>query len=119
MLLVYFALAGILVKLSLLGLGVLSIAIAVFALILLRFAPLENALLATRFKRKFKIVLFGHLLVYSVFVMKLLLIDGFDDIPSFIAAHLISHHVVSVVLASSLLIITVRSYNLWKQQRAI
>ena len=118
MLFVYFVLAALLIKLSLFGLGLFSIVIAIFALILTRIMPLSNAVLVTRFKRTYKIALFGHLAVYLLFIAKLLLIDGLEDVPSFIAAHLISHHIVSVILATSLLVITLRSYNVWKEQRA-
>jgi hypothetical protein len=42
---------------------------------------------------------------------KLTLIDGWQDVPAFLLGHLVLHHAVSALIATILIIMTIRIYN--------
>ncbi len=107
---------AILAKTSLLGLGAITIGLAIVALLALRF--LAHALdYSTRrqLNRVFKMALWLHLAAYALLLVKLcfaLLGDtSWQDIPTFIISHLVMHHVLSALCATVLIVMTIRLYN--------
>lgn len=106
-------LALILIKTSLLGLGIVTIGLAASFSVLLR-------LLSRRFHRDvnkklqqlFATAIVAHLIAYLVLIVKLLLLQGWQDIPMFIASHIIIHHVWCGLTALLLAIITLSNFNL-------
>ena len=110
-----FIVAIILIKLSLLGLGMLSILAAALCLFLQKSNLVKlPTLIANRFKKKFKFVITAHCSIYALFILKLFLVDGIEDVPGFIASHLILHHAVSAVVAGILTFSITRSYFHYK-----
>ncbi|KJY83811.1 hypothetical protein CWB89_12630 [Pseudoalteromonas piscicida] len=102
----------VLIKTSLLGLGVVSIVLStVFILALHLNIPALSANAKNQFVKSFKLVLFAHLLGYLLLVSKLLLIDGWQDVPMFIASHLIMHHIWSGLIAAILTLTTILKYQ--------
>lgn len=107
---------AILAKTSLLGLGAITIGLAIIALLALRF--LAHALdYSTRrqLNRVFKTALWLHLAAYALLLVKLcwaLLGDtSWQDIPTFMISHLVMHHVLSALFATVLIVMTIRLYN--------
>lgn len=107
---------AILAKTSLLGLGAITIGLAIVALLALRF--LAHALdYSTRrqLNRVFKTALWLHLAAYALLLVKLcfaLLGDtSWQDIPTFMISHLVMHHVLSALFATVLIVMTIRLYN--------
>ncbi|ALO41392.1 hypothetical protein [Pseudoalteromonas phenolica] len=101
-----------LIKLSILGLGMLSIVTAFSSLFLLKVMQKKlSERLINRFRKKFKIALWGHISIYGALIGKLTFIDGISDIPAFLASHLVVHHMASGLIAATLLIMSLRTYN--------
>ncbi|OHU86809.1 MULTISPECIES: hypothetical protein [Pseudoalteromonas] len=91
------------IKTSLLGLGVASLIISISALILIKFAFFNMpAYQHKHFARAFKIATFTHLSAYGLLIAKFTLLDGLQDIPAFIASHLIVHHILCAGIAGGL-----------------
>jgi len=117
----WYAACAVLVKTSLLGLGVVTIGLAVIALVALR---LRAAGLPTTthqgLRRVFKAALWLHVAAYGVLVGKLIIAmlsdASWQDIPTFIISHLVMHHVMSGISATLLIVLTIRLYN---QRRAM
>ncbi|TMN32868.1 hypothetical protein [Pseudoalteromonas sp. S2755] len=102
----------VLIKTSLLGLGVVSIALSTVFILALRLnLPALSASAKNQFVKSFKLVLFTHLLGYLLLVGKLLLIDGWQDVPMFIASHLLIHHIWSGLIAAVLTLTTILKYQ--------
>lgn len=73
-------------------------------------------LLRNRFRKKFKIALWGHISVYIAFIGKMIFIDDFNDIPAFLASHLVIHHMASGLIAATLIIMSLRTYKQLKSK---
>lgn len=108
----FFIITAIVIKLSILGLGVISILVSVLAILLLRFTAcrIPNNL-ERRFAKKFKIALLAHISVYALFIAKLVFVDNLQDLPAFIASHLIVHHIASGLIAATLVFMSIKTYN--------
>ncbi|CCQ12487.1 hypothetical protein PALB_34260 [Pseudoalteromonas luteoviolacea B = ATCC 29581] len=109
---VAFILVIILIKLSILGLGILSIVVAGLSLLLIKtpLVPIPKTAVK-RFRFKFKLVLWTHVSAYTLLVLKLTLIDGWHDIPAFIASHLVTHHLLSALIAGTLTWLAIKTYT--------
>ncbi|KZN36763.1 hypothetical protein N480_15955 [Pseudoalteromonas luteoviolacea S2607] len=109
---VAYILAAILVKTSLLGLGSVSIILSIFALLIMGINRLNLSSSArAKFKRIFKVALAGHLLAYLGLLVKVLLIDGAEDIPALIVSHFVLHHVLCALVAGTITYLTLRLYT--------
>lgn len=107
-----YIITAVLIKLSILGFGILSVVTAFIGLLLLKVMHKKlSELLIIRFSKKFKIALWGHTSVYIAFIGKMLFIDDFSDVPAFLASHLVIHHMVSGLIAATLMIMSLRTYN--------
>ncbi|MCG7541952.1 hypothetical protein [Pseudoalteromonas sp. OF7H-1] len=107
-----FIYAIVLIKTSLLGLGIISILLSIAFIVALRLnLPALPVNAKSKFIKSFKFVLFAHLLGYLLLVSKLLLIDGWQDVPMFIASHLIMHHIWSGLIAAILTLTTILKYQ--------
>ncbi|MFC3032421.1 hypothetical protein ACFOEE_07820 [Pseudoalteromonas fenneropenaei] len=111
MVLLAFIMVAVLVKTSLLGLGLLTLVFASIAMLCNRFnlMRLDNKT-QQRFQRIFKTALGLHLLAYFGLIIKLWWIEGWQDIPAFIVSHLIFHHVLCAVVAGTLTLMAIRVY---------
>lgn len=112
----WYASCAILAKTSLLGLGAVTIGLALVALLALRF--LANALdFSTRrqLNRVFKTALWLHVAAYGLLLVKLgvaLVGDSsWQDIPTFIISHFVMHHVLSAFSGAVVIVMTIRLYN--------
>ncbi|MBQ4836246.1 hypothetical protein [Pseudoalteromonas luteoviolacea] len=106
-----FILVIVLVKSSLLGLGGISIVIAALSLLVIKLTSLGiSKSHRLKFKRLFKIALWGHLSAYIALLLKALLIDGIEDIPTFIVSHLILHHALCATIAGVSVFLALRIY---------
>ncbi|MCG7554839.1 hypothetical protein [Pseudoalteromonas sp. Of11M-6] len=102
----------VLIKTSLLGLGLVSIVLStVFILALHLNIPTLSTNAKSEFIKSFKFVTFSHLLGYLLLLGKLLFIDGWQDVPMFIASHLIMHHIWSGLIAAILTLTTILKYQ--------
>ncbi|AUJ69128.1 MULTISPECIES: hypothetical protein [unclassified Pseudoalteromonas] len=102
----------VLIKTSLLGLGLVSIVLStVFILALHLNIPTLSTNAKSEFIKSFKFVTFSHLLGYLLLLGKLLFIDGWQDVPMFIASHLIMHHIWSGLIAAILTLTTLLKYQ--------
>ncbi|WP_063381365.1 hypothetical protein [Pseudoalteromonas luteoviolacea] len=107
-----YILAAILVKTSLLGLGTVSIILSILALLIVGINGLNlPSITRAKFKRIFKVALAGHLLAYLGLLVKVVLIDGAEDIPALIVSHLVLHHVLSALVAGTITYLTLRLYT--------
>jgi hypothetical protein len=112
MTIIVYIITAVLIKLSILGLGMLSIITAFVGLLLLKVMNKKlSELLIIRFSKKFKIALWGHISVYIAFIGKMIFIDDFSDVPAFLASHLVIHHLASGFIAATLMIMSLRTYN--------
>jgi hypothetical protein len=112
MTIIVYIITAVLIKLSILGLGMLSIITAFVGLLLLKVMNKKlSELLINRLSKKFKIALWGHISVYIAFIGKMILINDFNDIPAFLASHLVIHHVASGLIAATLMTMSLRTYN--------
>ncbi|MCF6438209.1 hypothetical protein L1077_02020 [Pseudoalteromonas luteoviolacea] len=90
----------VLVKTSLLGLGAISILLAMLALLVIKYAPLKiEQQTKSQFNKIYLVVLFGHLSAYIGLLIKAFFIDGIEDIPTFIVSHLVLHHILCALVA--------------------
>ncbi|MBQ4812239.1 hypothetical protein J8M20_12860 [Pseudoalteromonas luteoviolacea] len=106
-----YILVAILVKTSLLGLGVVSILLSIFALCVMSINKLPiSELVRQKFKRVFKVALAGHMCAYLSLLVKALFIDGVQDIPAFIVSHLVLHHILCAFVAGVVTFLTLRVY---------
>ncbi|MCF2829579.1 MULTISPECIES: hypothetical protein [Pseudoalteromonas] len=102
----------VLIKTSLLGLGLVSIVLStIFILALHLNIPTLSANAKSEFTKSFRFVTFSHLLGYLLLLSKLLFIDGWQDVPMFIASHLIMHHIWSGLIAAILTLTTLLKYQ--------
>ncbi|WP_010607367.1 hypothetical protein [Pseudoalteromonas maricaloris] len=102
----------VLIKTSLLGLGLVSIVLStIFILALHLNIPTLSTNAKSEFIKSFKFVTFSHLLGYLLLLGKLLFIDGWQDVPMFIASHLIMHHIWSGLIAAILTLTTILKYQ--------
>ena len=107
-----YIITAVLIKLSILGFGILSVVTAFIGLLLLKVMHKKlSELLIIRFSKKFKIAVWGHISVYIIFIGKMIFIDGFSAIPAFFASHLVIHHMASGLIATTLIIMSFRTYN--------
>ena len=112
MTIIVYIITAVLIKLSLLGLGMLSIISAFVGLLFLKVIHKKlSEWLINRFRKKFKITVWGHISVYIIFIGKMIFIDGFSAIPAFFASHLVIHHMASGLIATTLIIMSFRTYN--------
>ncbi|WP_105255508.1 hypothetical protein [Pseudoalteromonas sp. T1lg75] len=113
----YIILCLILVKTSLLGLGMLSIVLALLGLLLLRLGLGQPRPWAHRRAAKiFKLALGLHCLVYALLLVKLLLLESWEEVPMFIASHLVLHHMMAAFIGATLIFMLIRSYFTFKYQ---
>lgn len=112
MLVVWFVISAIFIKVSFLGLGMLAILIAAIALAVLnsRFNSL-NTLQKNQFFRLFKTGLILHFCIYIGLILKLTFIDGWQDVATFIVSHLVMHHFMSTLIGAIALIMAIRIFN--------
>ena len=104
--------SAVVVKTSLLGLGLVTLGLCVLALILLRlFGSNLSQPLQQRIGQIFRTGIYLHLAAYLLLLLKLLLIDGWQDVPAFIMGHLLMHHASSALIATILILMTIRIYN--------
>ncbi|MFY8273359.1 hypothetical protein AAEU32_04455 [Pseudoalteromonas sp. SSDWG2] len=107
----YVIFAVIVIKTSLLGLGIVSIMISCIALLVIKCRIINaSAFVTSRARRIFRTALWLHVSVYVALVLKLILIDSVDDIPMFIASHLIVHHLMAAFIAATLIVMLIRGY---------
>ena len=112
MTIIIYIITAVLIKLSILGLGMLTIISAFVGLLLLKVMHKKlSELLVNRFSKKFKIALYGHISVYIAFIGKMIFIDDLSDIPAFLASHLVIHHIASGLIAATLIVMSLRTYN--------
>jgi hypothetical protein len=107
---------GVLAKTSLLGLGLVTLGLAVVALIALRlFGRQLPAATQGGLKRIFKCALYLHIGTYLLLLIKLgfaiAMDSGWQDVPTFIISHLVTHHVMSALIATVLIVLSIRLYN--------
>lgn len=104
--------SAVVAKTSLLGLGLLTLGLCIAALIALRwFGSGLGQPLQQRLRQIFRTGLYLHLATYAMLMTKLILIDGWQDVPAFLLGHLVLHHAVSALIATILIIMTIRIYN--------
>lgn len=104
--------SAVVVKTSLLGLGLVTLGLCVLALILLRlFGSHLSQQLQRRIGQIFRTGIYLHLAAYCMLLLKMLLIDGWQDVPAFIMGHLLMHHASSALIATILILMTIRIYN--------
>ena len=44
-------------------------------------------------------------------IVKMWLIEGWQDVPAFLLSHLVLHHAFSALIATVLIVLTIRIYN--------
>lgn len=104
--------SAVVAKTSLLGLGLVTLGLCIAALIGLRlFGAGLSQPLQHRIGQIFRTGLYLHLATYVMLFSKMWLIDGWQDIPTFLISHLVMHHAVSALIATILIIMTIRIYN--------
>lgn len=112
----WYASCAVLAKTSLLGLGLVTLGLAVVALIALRlFGRQLPAATQAGLKRIFNCALYLHLGTYLLLLVKLgvaiAMDSGWQDVPTFVISHLVTHHVMSALIASVLIVLSIRLYN--------
>ncbi|WP_105199242.1 hypothetical protein [Pseudoalteromonas sp. T1lg10] len=113
----YIILALILVKTSLLGLGGLSIVLALLGLLLLRLGlGKPEPWLRRRAAKILKLALGLHLLAYAMLLIKLFTLESWEDVPILIASHLVLHHMMAAFIGATLIFMLIRSYFIYKDQ---
>ncbi|WP_306518127.1 hypothetical protein [Rheinheimera sp.] len=104
--------SAVVVKTSLLGLGLVTLGLCVIALVLLRlFGTNLSQPLQHRIGQIFRTGIYLHLAAYLLLLLKMLFIDGWQDVPAFMMGHLLMHHASSALIATILLLMTIRIYN--------
>ncbi|MEO2266085.1 hypothetical protein V1358_01895 [Pseudoalteromonas sp. YIC-656] len=111
----YVILAFVLVKTSFLGLGLVSVMVSLLALILLKLnIARPQPFVHMRAKRIYTSALWLHISVYVALVIKLFFIDSIEDVATFIAAHLVLHHLMAALIGATLLVLIIHSYFQFK-----
>jgi hypothetical protein len=104
--------SAVVVKTSLLGLGLITLGLCLLALLLLRVLGTQlSQPLQKRIGQIFRTGIYLHLATYALLLSKMLLIDGWQDVPAFLLSHLVLHHFVSAFIATVLILMTIRIYN--------
>ncbi|WP_339143777.1 hypothetical protein [Pseudoalteromonas galatheae] len=104
----------VLIKTSLLGLGSVSILLSVVFTVALHLnLPALPVNAKSKFIKSFRFALFAHLLGYLLLLSKLLFIAGWQDVPMFIASHLVMHHIWSGLIAAILTFFTIMKYQIF------
>ncbi len=104
--------SAVVAKTSLLGLGLVTLGLCVAALLALRwFGHSLSQPLQQRFGQIFRTGLYLHLATYLLLFSKMWFIDGWQDVPAFLLGHLVMHHAVSALIATILIVMTIRIYN--------
>ncbi len=104
--------SAVVAKTSLLGLGLVTLGLCVVALLALRwFGNHLSQPLQQRFGQIFRTGLYLHLATYLLLFSKMWFIDGWQDVPAFLLGHLVMHHAVSALIATILIVMTIRIYN--------
>lgn len=104
--------SAVVAKTSLLGLGSVTLACCIAALLALRwFGNSLSQPLQQRFRQIFRTGFYLHLATYALLLLKLTLIEGWQDVPAFFLGHLVLHHAVSALIATILIVMTIRIYN--------
>lgn len=104
--------SAIVAKTSLLGLGAITLFLCIAALLALKLFGRElSPLLQKRIAQVFRTGIYLHLATYVVLVIKLTLIDGWQDIPAFLLGHLMFHHAFSALIGAIIIVLTIRVYN--------
>jgi hypothetical protein len=104
--------SAVVAKTSLLGLGLVTLGCCIAALLALRwFGTGLSQALQQRFRQIFRTALYLHLATYAMLLVKMTLIDGWQDVPAFVLGHLVLHHAVSALIATILILMTIRIYN--------
>lgn len=112
----WYASCAVLAKTSLLGLGLVTLALAVVALLALRvFGQQLPVTTQQGLRRIFRCALYLHIGTYGLLILKLLLLmltdPTWQDVPTFVISHLFTHHVMSALIASVLIVLSIRLYN--------
>lgn len=99
-------------KTSLLGLGAITILLCCVALFALKmFGNQLSEPLQKRIAQIFRSGIYLHLATYALLLIKLTLIDGWQDVPAFLLGHLVLHHVFSAFIGSIIIVLMIRIYN--------
>ncbi|MFD1097194.1 hypothetical protein [Shewanella litorisediminis] len=121
----YLVVAAIIVKTSLMGLGGMSLAIASVAYLLNRLwmrsrarpfrgkqvsNQAQTSVLGSKFAQLCLTAALLHLAVYLGLVVKLLMMDGLEDIPAFLLSHLVLHHVLCALIGGIVTLMAIRLY---------
>ncbi len=104
--------SAVVAKTSLLGLGAVTLLLCLLALLALRlFGGNLAAPLQRRIGQIFRTGLYLHLATYLMLLVKMWWIEGWQDVPAFLLSHLAMHHVFSALIATVLIVLTIRIYN--------
>jgi hypothetical protein len=104
--------SAVVAKTSLLGLGAITLLLCVLALIAMKILGQHlSRPLQQRIAQIFRIGIYLHLSTYLLLIIKLLFIDGWQDVPAFLLGHLVLHHAVSALIGAILIVMTIRIYN--------
>jgi hypothetical protein len=104
--------SAVVAKTSLLGLGAVTLLLCLLALLALRlFGGNLTAPLRHRIGQIFRTGLYLHLATYLMLIVKMWLIEGWQDVPAFLLSHLVLHHAFSALIATVLIVLTIRIYN--------
>lgn len=112
----WYAGCAILAKTSLLGLGSVTLALAIVALLALRFFGRQlPAATQQGLRLVFKSALYLHIGTYVLLLVKLLVTmltdPSWQDVSAFIISHLVTHHAMSALIATILIVLSIRLYN--------
>lgn len=112
MLLLLSIIALIVIKLSLLGMGMTTItaAMAGWLVCRIRLGKITSQI-RRKFHRLFLTAIGLHLLVYISMLIKLFMLSSFSQLPEFILAHLVLHHIISAVISAILVFMAINIYN--------
>ncbi len=82
--------SAVVAKTSLLGFGMLSLGLCIAALVALRlFSSGLSEKLQQRFRQIFRTGLYLHLATYALLLLKLTLIEGWQDVPAFFLGQIV------------------------------
>ncbi|QDF68241.1 hypothetical protein FJQ87_17555 [Shewanella sp. SNU WT4] len=105
----------LIIKTSLLGMAMLSMGLALLGLMLTsvyqRWSQhLDKQRLELKFRQVFLATLLLHTSLYLGLLVKLVLIDSWQDIATFILSHLLLHHSLSAAIAGIITLLAVSIY---------
>ncbi len=104
--------SAVVAKTSLLGLGAMTLLLCVLALIAMKILGKHlSRPLQQRIAQIFRVGIYLHLSTYAMLLVKLLFIDGWEDVPAFLLGHLVLHHAFSAFIGAILIVLTIRIYN--------